>query len=91
VVPAETINFEACSNEISRKIRSFFGTNNRKPLVGLGVVGTKTFIKSSLIFSLIKPSFSLVANPTAHTPLRGYYNNTTLFCLLSVFVKLSVI
>ena len=79
VVPAETINLDACSNVISRKIKSFFGTSNRKPLVGLGVVGTKTFIKSSLIFSFIKPSFSLVANPTAHTPLRGYSNNTTLY------------
>ena len=47
VVPAETINFEACSNDTSKYIKSFFGNISKKPLVGFGVVGTKTFIKSS--------------------------------------------
>ena len=91
VVPAETINLDACSKDTSKKIRSFLGTINKKPLVGLGVVGTKTLIISSLTLFLIKPSFSFVAKPTAHKPFLGYSSKTTLFCLLSDFVKLSVI
>ena len=46
-MPADTINFEACSKDTSKNIKSFFGTINKKPLVGLGVVGTKTLISSS--------------------------------------------
>ena len=45
-VPADTINFEASSKLISRYITSFFGNISRNPLVGLGVVGTKTLINS---------------------------------------------
>ena len=59
VVPAETINLDACSKDTSKKIKSFLGTINKKPLVGLGVVGTKTFIISSLTLFLIKPHFLL--------------------------------
>ena len=61
------MNFEACSKVISKKIKSFFGTISKKPLVGFGVVGTKTFISSSPNFSLIIPLFSFVAKPTAQT------------------------
>lgn len=50
VVPAETINFEACSKEMSKYIKSFLGTINKKPLVGLGVVGTNMFTSSLPIF-----------------------------------------
>ena len=55
VVPADTINFEACSKVTSKYIKSFLGTINKKPLVGFGVVGTKTLIKSSLTLSFINP------------------------------------
>ena len=41
---------------------------NKNPLVGLGVVGTNTFIVSCPIESFIFPLFSLVANPTAQIP-----------------------
>ena len=80
-VPAETINFEASSKLISRNFTSFFGNINKNPLVGLGVVGTNTLIKFSLVFLLISPLFSFVAKPTAHVPLRGYSTSTTLFLL----------
>ena len=70
VVPAETINLEACSKEISKYISSSLGTINKNPLVGFGVVGTKTFISSFWTLSFINPSFSFVANPTAQTPFE---------------------
>ena len=43
MVPADTINFEACSKDTSKYIKSFFGNISRKPLVGFGVVGTKFY------------------------------------------------
>ena len=72
VVPAKTINFEACSKEISKYIKSFFGTINKKPLVGLGVVGTNTLTNSLFIFFSISPLLSLVAKPIAQIPDLGY-------------------
>ena len=90
-MPADTINFEASSKVISRKITSSFGNINKKPLVGLGVVGTNTFINSLLVFLLISPLFSFVAKPTAHDPFLGYSIKTTLFLLSDLLVKLSVI
>ena len=66
-VPAETINLDACSKLISKNIKFFLGTINKNPLVGFGVVGTKTFTSSFPILSLIIPLFSFVANPTAQT------------------------
>ena len=59
--------------------------------MGLGVVGTNTFINSLLVFLLISPLFSLVAKPTAHDPYFGYSIKTTLFLLSDLLVKLSVI
>ena len=55
----------------------------RKPLVGLGVVGTKTLTKLIFVLALISPVFSLVAKPTAHDPFLGYSTSTTLFLLPS--------
>ncbi len=78
-MPAETINLEASSNVISKYLISLFGNISKKPLVGFGVVGTKTLTKSELVFSDISPSLSLVANPTAHIPFLGYSTKTTLF------------
>jgi hypothetical protein len=52
VVPADTINFEACSKETLKYIKSFLGNISRNPLVGFGVVGTKTFTRSSLTLLL---------------------------------------
>ena len=71
-VPAETINFDASSNVISRYTISLLGNIKRKPLVGFGVVGTKTFTNSVLVFLEISPLFSFVAKPTAHVPFLGY-------------------
>ena len=82
-MPADTINLEASSKVISKNLISFLGNINKKPLVGLGVVGTKTFTKSEFVFSDISPSLSFVANPTAHIPFLGYSTSTTLFfCVL---------
>ena len=78
-VPAETINFDASSNVISRYTISLLGNINRKPLVGFGVVGIKTFTNSVLVFFEISPLFSFVAKPTAQVPFRGYWIRTTLY------------
>ena len=64
-MPADTINLDASSKDIFRKITSSIGNINKKPLVGFGVVGTKTLINFLLVLSAISPVFSLVANPTS--------------------------
>ena len=46
-IPPEITIFTASSTFIFIYIKSFFGTNKRNPLVGLGVVGIKTLIKVS--------------------------------------------
>ena len=81
-VPAETINLDACSNVISKKIKSFLGTINKNPLVGFGVVGKNTFISSSLTFLLIIVLFVLVAKPTAHTPFFGVLDQNDTFLII---------
>ena len=58
---------------------SLFGNINKKPLVGFGVVGTKTFTNSEFVLSDISPLLSLVAKPTAQLPFLGYSTRTTLF------------
>ena len=78
-MPADTINLDASSKLISKYLISFLGNINKNPLVGLGVVGTKTLTKSEFVFSDISPSLSFVAKPTAHIPFLGYSISTTLF------------
>ena len=51
-MPADTINLEASSKVISKYTISLFGNISKKPLVGLGVVGTNTFTKSVFVFSM---------------------------------------
>ena len=63
------------------------GNINKKPLVGFGVVGTKTLIKFLPVFCAISPLFSFVAKPTAQTPFLGYSIKTTLFFPSSFFEK----
>jgi len=87
IVNIDTINFDASSNVMSKNIKSSFGNINKNPLVGLGVVGTKTLIKFLFVFSLISPVFSLVANPTAQTSFLGYCTSTTLLLLLPLSLK----
>ena len=91
MLPADTINFEACSKVISKYITSSLGNISRKPLVGFGVVGTKTLTTSCPILFFISPVFSLVAKPTAQLPFLGYSTKTTFFFCLVVFVIFSVI
>ena len=64
-MPADTMNLEASSKDIFKYITSSTGNISKKPLVGFGVVGTKTLIKFFPVFSAISPLFSFVANPTA--------------------------
>ena len=64
---------------MSKYLISFLGNINKNPLVGFGVVGTKTLISCESVFFEISPSFSLVAKPTAQMPFRGYSIKTTLF------------
>ena len=90
-MPAETINLEASSKLISKYLISFFGNISKNPLVGFGVVGTKTFTNSEFVFSEISPSLSFVAKPTAQIPFLGYSTRTTLFfCVLLWGAKVSV-
>ena len=81
---------EASSKDKSRYITSFFGNINKKPLVGLGVVGIKTFIISSPTLFFISPVFSLVAKPTAQTPFLGYSTRTTFFFADLLLAKVSI-
>ena len=53
-MPPEITSFIPCSMFISSLIKSFSGTTNKKPEVGLGVVGKKTF--TNLFFNLIATS-----------------------------------
>ena len=59
-VPAETINLDASSNVIFRYITSSIGNISKKPLVGFGVVGTKTLTNSDSVFLDISPSLSFL-------------------------------
>ena len=52
-------------------------------------MGTNTLTKFCFDLRLISLSFSFVANPTAHEPLRGYSTNTTFFLFLSLLVNIS--
>ena len=76
---------------MSKYIKSFFGIINKKPLVGLGVVGTNTLTISWFNLFLIIPVLSYVANPNAQIPFLGYSIKTTFFCPLSDLVNVSVI
>ena len=60
MLPAETINLDACSKVKSKNITSSFGNIKRNPLVGFGVVGTKTLINFCPVLLLISPVFSFV-------------------------------
>ena len=65
------------SIDMSRWIRSFLGTNSRKPEVGLGVVGTNTLTSSSSARAWISPRVGPVTKPIAPMPRRGYSIRTT--------------
>ena len=84
-MPADTINLEASSKVISKYTTSSSGNINKNPLVGLGVVGIKTFIKFLPVFFEISVLFFLVAKPTAHDPFLGYSTITTLFFQFLLF------
>ena len=69
---------------ISNSSMSSLGSMSRNPLVGLGVVGRNMFLKSALLRCCNSPFVSLVRNPMAQIPLRGYCTSTvflkTAFC-----------
>ena len=81
------MNLDASSKDIFKYITSSIGNINKKPLVGLGVVGTNTLIRFLPVFCAISPLFSFVAKPTAQTPFLGYSIKTTLLFPLSFLGK----
>ena len=69
---------------------SFFGTNNMKPEVGLGVVGKKTVTKDpKFIFFLISPSVIVEINATAQTPFLGYSTKQGCLKLLPLVLNIA--
>ena len=76
-MPPEITNFIPSSIFISNLIRSFLGTNNIKPEVGLGVVGKNTFTHAFLSLFFTSPLVSEVMNAIAHKPFLGYSITTT--------------
>ena len=71
-MPPEITNFIPSSIFISNLIRSFLGTNNIKPEVGLGVVGKNTFTHAFLSLFFTSPLVSEVMNaiaPVSYTHL----------------------
>ena len=83
-IPADIINFAASSTSISNTIVSFWGTNSKKPEVGLGVVGTNMLYKSpELAFWRISLQVLVEIKPIAQIPFLGYSNIHTLSKLFS--------
>ena len=76
-MPPEITSLIPSSIVMSRWIRSFLGTNNRNPEVGLGVVGRNTLTSSSSERSWISPRVGPVTKPIAPMPRRGYSIRTT--------------
>ena len=90
-IPPEIIILAPSSGVISRIFASFSFTNNKKPDVGFGVVGTKTHTYPSGSILAGAPERSAVINPMAYNPLRGYsIKQTSLkarsFCFATVFI-----
>ena len=61
--PPEINNFMPSPKDMSIANTSSLGTNRRKPLVGLGVVGTKTVVNWRPITASVSPSASFVRKP----------------------------
>ena len=91
-MPAETINLEASSKDISKYIISFLGNINKKPLVGFGVVGTKTLTNLSICFFA---NFTfIIFSGKSDCPYTLYSDiglKLHFFFYLFVFAKVSVI
>ena len=72
--PAEITSLAASSTDMSRKIISFSGRNNKNPDVGFGVVG-KNILYSSLSLPILfstSPFVFVDTNATAQIPFLGY-------------------
>ena len=61
--PPEIINFMPSAIDIFKGVMSVFGNISRKPLVGLGVVGTKMLTIASPVTACGSPFASLVRKP----------------------------
>ena len=82
LTPSESINLKASSKGIDKYSTSFLSTKIKKPVVGLGTVGTKT----DILFSLIV--LSEVTNPTLSISELGNFTNTV--CLKETLSFLSI-
>ena len=76
--PPEIMSFMPSPTLMVSSRTSARGTSIRKPLVGLGEVGTKTAQISSAISACGSPGFLLVRNPIYQVPARGNSTSTTL-------------
>src|SRR3990170_6785130 len=63
-MPAETTSLSASSMLISSRITWLSGTRHKNPVVGFGVVITKTLRTRSLVLAWASPRVSPVTNPT---------------------------
>src|SRR5437660_6022046 len=79
MAPRLMMNLMPSATEMSSLVISFSGTSTRKPLVGLGVVGTNTLNTCSLVFCCTSLWSSPVTKPTEYWPARG--NSTSTTCL----------
>src|SRR6266487_6724688 len=79
MAPRLMMNLMPSATDISSLVISCSGTSTRKPLVGLGVVGTNTLRTCSLVFCCTSLWSSPVRNPTEYEPGRG--NSTSTTCL----------
>jgi putative hemolysin len=75
-MPPEITILMASSTVMLSGIMSLLGTNNRKPEVGLGVVGRKMLTTSSSVRFCTSPSVRPVMKAMAHRPRRGYSTST---------------
>ena len=76
MMPPEITILIASSTVMESGTRSFFGTNSKKPDVGLGVVGMKMLMHSSSVVFCTSPSVRPVMKPMAQMPRRGYSIST---------------
>src|SRR6266699_2853138 len=77
MAPRLMMNLMPSATDMSSLVISLSGTSTRKPLVGLGVVGTNTLNTCSLVFFCTSLWSSPVRKPTEYWPARGNSTNTT--------------
>src|SRR6266851_7713079 len=75
--PRLMMNLMPSATDISNLTTSVSGTNTRKPLVGFGVVGTKTLTIPAAVFDWNSGLAAPVRKPTEYWPALGNCTSTT--------------